>query len=180
MAQKLSREGTVAFEQLQELKKLNKPELFKMASALGLDNLVMVTKSWKIGYTNLPINDLSLGGRFFGQFKLNFSHMSRATTNNDNGIYGVLRDQGNEVALVSTYNRSDGSSRGNSVNSEYIGFADTMHVLTYPDNENAAVSMTVSFIGYEVGLPLETILNNIVTNEGYKLADNLGNIISIP
>lgn len=151
MAQKLSREGTVAYEQLLELQKLNKSELYKLAKEFAIGYvLTPVTKSWVIDWTNLPYNFLGFGKRYFGKFNISFSHMHRTTTNNDNGVYGVLLDESARVALIGTYNRSDGSSRGNSAHSEYLGFADAMIVHTMPNHNNSVVSMVVSFVGYEL------------------------------
>ncbi len=152
MAQKLSREGTVAYEQLLELQKLNKSELYKLAKEFA-PNLAItpVTKTFYIGFNENAENVLNFDGRYFGYFYCSLSLMRTGNSNNSYKSSVARVYDGNSVVseLTRMVHGDDILSWGN-VNNHFLGFGTAM-ILSRFDNQINQHSFHVQFIGYKLG-----------------------------
>lgn len=154
--QKSNGDGSIAFEQLMELKKLNKSELYKLAKEFAPDlELTAVTKTFYIGFNENAETVLNFDGRYFGYFYCSLSLMR--TANSDNGYKSSWARVYDGNAMVNQTTRmvhGDDILSWGSVHNSFIGFGTAM-MLNRFDNQTNQHSFHVQFIGYKLGDAVE-------------------------
>lgn len=174
-------DGTVDGQQLDELKKLNKPELYKLAKemAFGAEIIPMVL-SWVVDTNGSASASIDFGGRYFGTFVITHNMYNIGDGSNDyRRSVAKLYDGGNALVKSLRGSHEDGTATYGVNVVSITGFA-TAAELSKEGVNQPSHSLHIQFHGYKIGAPSEVQLNHLVTNLGYKLADNAGNIISIP